>query len=1004
MLRLFFLWLICLQAGNGSVPFTEISLLYHLYNMTEGERWVWRPNRGPQWNFTVAGVNPCCTENEYWQGITCSSIPTKCAQVLCSITRIDLERYGLRNQISLNWKDLNSLTHLDLSDNLLTGGFPNSLPSSLEFLDFSDNQLSNSLPLSFGDLIHLVYLDLESNLLSQSLPSTISSLSQLTKFSLYTNRFTGAVPLGIGHMSSLRHLDFEDNFFSGKIPSSFGDLKSLSYFDLSVNYFSHSIPSQVGLMTAVEFFSVEINALTGSIPSSIGSLTAMTSLILEENFFFGSIPSEIGHLSRMITLSLAVNSFTGALPSTLGSLSSLSWLEMNQNFLTGPIAPIAQLSRLGVFGAFVNLFTSSVPCEFSSLTTLSYLDLSTNALDSLCEGLTLSPMFERLGLFNNLLHGPITESFVSNFSRLEFFDFDSNFLSGTIPQNIDAMTRLGQFSLGNNRFTGTIPPSVAQMTRLVQLYLPNNHLVGSLEHLFVGSPMAILNLDLSSNMFEGKIPKELFAFRQLETIALTSNCFDGTLPAAVCEATHAQVISMDGLGAASGCSAKINFIFNNLMSGTIPSCLWDLQNITLLSLSGNGFIGTLPSSLPPSLKNLTLSHNHLSGTLSSKFQSHLFVHLDLSYNKIRGEYSHSLLGDLPQRIVLEVNRLSGRLSKVSYNQSQSLFLNIVNGNIFSCKSLPPEDVHSKSYSCGSLVLDEALLAACVVLVSSLIILLLATSRRALSQLFLAPHGSLAESISQLKSYLTALDQIHLRAISQELSELSSSMSFLRYLEKTTLVIVCLCLLLPLPVYGLRWTNGSETSTHRHLYRWAGTAAYLTGQLPAGLLLASWMVAITVFIYLLRRMKKRTREADLTRTRFVSMSLPNASLAWRAKVKQTALICLILVIDFIAIGSLNALYILSTTQDNSSALDFWIKVSVAIFKLLWNAFYLPLLDYSNHSQRLNIIVRVLNSILIPCIATALSSPACFQVSPPPPPSPPATATFSRLSLTSRRACW
>lgn len=52
--------------------------------------------------------------------------------------------------------------------------------------------------------------------------------------------------------------------------------------------------------------------------------------------------------------------------------------------------------------------------------------------------------------------------------------------------------------------------------------------------------------------------------------------------------------------------------------------------------------------------------------------------------------------------------------------------------------------------------------------------------------------------------------------------------------------------------------------------------------------------------------------------------------------------------------------------------------MALFKALWNRFYLPLLNFSKQSHRLRIFLLVLNSIFIPCIATAFTSPACFQV--------------------------
>jgi hypothetical protein len=158
----------------------------------------------PIWNFSNPDLNPCSISGEHWQGISCSFPPIICANISCSITHLDLERYGLQHELTVHWKELSLLTHLDLSDNRLTGNFPLFLPSTLLFLDLSDNQLSNSIPASLGESINLSYLDLESNMLWHSLPSTIVHLSSTHIIEhLFTNQFSGALPVDIGLMTSL---------------------------------------------------------------------------------------------------------------------------------------------------------------------------------------------------------------------------------------------------------------------------------------------------------------------------------------------------------------------------------------------------------------------------------------------------------------------------------------------------------------------------------------------------------------------------------------------------------------------------------------------------------------------------------------------------------------------------------------------------------------------------------------------------------------------------------
>lgn len=81
--------------------------------------------------------------------------------------------------------------------------------------------------------------------------------------------------------------------------------------------------------------------------------------------------------------------------------------------------------------------------------------------------------------------------------------------------------------------------------------------------------------------------------------------------------------------------------------------------------------------------------------------------LDLSYNKLTGEYSHShhehdedsFSNHTSVAINLHVNRLSGPLAHTSFEITR-----ILNGNMFGCGFIPEEDEHSDTYACGKLQL------------------------------------------------------------------------------------------------------------------------------------------------------------------------------------------------------------------------------------------------------------------------------------------------------------
>lgn len=71
----------------------EIDFLFQLYSQNNGFYWTWKLS-GPIWNFSVPFPNPCSTNGEYWQGITCSRPSSLCSNMLityqdCHIIYLD---------------------------------------------------------------------------------------------------------------------------------------------------------------------------------------------------------------------------------------------------------------------------------------------------------------------------------------------------------------------------------------------------------------------------------------------------------------------------------------------------------------------------------------------------------------------------------------------------------------------------------------------------------------------------------------------------------------------------------------------------------------------------------------------------------------------------------------------------------------------------------------------------------------------------------------------------
>jgi hypothetical protein len=80
-------------------------------------------------------------------------------------------------------------------------------------------------------------------------------------------------------------------------------------------------------------------------------------------------------------------------------------------------------------------------------------------------------------------------------------------------------------------------------------------------------------------------------------------------------------------------------------------------------------------------------------------------------------------------------------------------------------------------------------------------------------------------------------------------------------------------------------------------------------------------------------------------------------------------------------TVNGAYVYSSYQNLSTTTTLWIQIGLAVFKLLYNK-CVPVLTIMIRDVKINIAVRSLlhmfNNLLIPCVAVAFTSPACYQV--------------------------
>jgi hypothetical protein len=655
----------------------------------------------------------------------------------------------------------------------------------------------------------------------------------------------------------------------------------------------------------------------------------------------------------LVYLHLYVNSLTGTIPEGIGSMGSLVEIFLYTNDLSGSIpSSIGSLSKMINLQVQYNHFTGSVPPSLGNLSALNDLYL-----------------------------------------------FDNHF-EGTLPSSLGSLMNLEHMMLNDNRFKGRIPSSFSSLSKLQLLYLQANRLSGHLEFFSQKNWTSLVNIDLSDNQLEGSIPGELFTmFPQLETVALSSNCFGGELPRDMCAAKNVVVFSMDGLGAARECSPGFipftGVSIGQTLTGSLPDCIWNLSKVEVLSLAGNGLsgtVGTFPRQA--SIVNLSLAHNYLSGTIPSQIQSWPFQLLDLSYNRLTGECTHLTVpadfGKRKSTVTLEVNRLSGGLpSTLDANRH----LNILNGNMFRCPDLPAHDAHVTTYTCGSRDLDDAMYVLTVL--CGVLAVMVGGAAWAMGYFHCITGcdemvGRLKRFWFRFQQYWSAPTLLCSGKNEEGRARWPHSKHFVSQLNSTVRLCASLGgfgLLCCLPVYILKGVDYGDSAdnyaTHTHMYRWILSLAFVSGQLPAGLLLLAWALMVTMFVVIMWQIDIAPQKDTTNRPSRESSGLIENRQHVMEEPYLKIKIAGFLMLNVCVVGAMNGLYVYSTLRELSTLAHTCIQLGMAVFKYVWTYFMIPALVSRHVHASVNgvfllLCVGLLNSILLPGLATLASSPSCLQV--------------------------
>lgn len=447
------------------------------------------------------------------------------------ISNISLSSYNLRGSLSDSIGNLTSLTSIDLSFNNLT----------------------STVPASIENLTGLQALNLDRNSLTGTV-QWLCSISSLMFLNIYQNHMSGTIVDCIDQLQSLEHLDIGNNHIEGSIPASLGNLANLQWLGLHENQITGQLPSSLGGLQRLTDIYTYYNLLTGPLPSAIGHWISMVNMGLDSNFHTGEVPNVFDTLSELVSIQLYDNLFTGSLPSTVSCLSRLELLFLQDNSFSGKITEILdsqQQLKLSNIQLSNNQLTGTIPDRVfqngRSLNALTAFSAGKNCIEAVLPRVICNAT----GLVTLSLDGLHCAFSCRNYILPQISQ--SYYLAKSVQQHgiLDCLLQLPNLTLlhlSGIGLTGTIPDTISD---------------------------SLLDLSLSYNNLKGTIPSSI-QYRTWRKLDLSQNRIGGTLRTAF---------------AFQNTSSSVIQLFNNRLSGDVPSSLHGLRQISVVG--GNLFVCSL---------------------------------------------------------------------------------------------------------------------------------------------------------------------------------------------------------------------------------------------------------------------------------------------------------------------------------------------------------------------------------------------------------------------------
>ncbi|CAB9499824.1 Inherit from bctoNOG: RHS repeat-associated core domain-containing protein [Seminavis robusta] len=291
---------------------------------------------------------------------------------------------------------------------------------------------------------------------------------------------------------------------------------------------------------------------------------AILKMNLAENSLTGPMISELGLLPKLQVISLQSNAISGSID-FVTSLPDLNLINLSNNRLVGPVPNISapNLELLNLHG---NVFTGIIPPSLGMAVSLKHLDLGNNCLQGTVpsEINNLSRLSSLNFEANNILSGRIATEF-GRFADLKLFSISNTAIRARIPRQYGALTKLEELRMANTLVGGDIPAAVANMTSLRHMDLSGSRFRKEVPG-FLGTLTKLTHLSLHNNSLTGEVPSELGALKNLTFLQLDSNSMVGTVPSEIGLLTALDALTLHG---------------NDLITGRVPAEVCRLRELDL---------------------------------------------------------------------------------------------------------------------------------------------------------------------------------------------------------------------------------------------------------------------------------------------------------------------------------------------------------------------------------------------------------------------------------------